>query len=92
MRGRKCAGIFDPEARERIDVKETAVVDVAGGEPPVAELVVLAFKQMMQRERLGAAVRARPIGGKSAHNDLIPSRDDFQFRFEGRRLLTAGMT
>ena len=45
------AGVLDAQAGQRVDVEEAPVVDVAGGKPPVAELVVLAFEQMVQRQR-----------------------------------------
>ena len=45
------AGVLDAQSRKRIDIEEAAVVDVAGSEPPVAEPVVLAFEQMVQRQR-----------------------------------------
>ena len=60
MNGVERAGVLDPQSGERIDVEEAPVVDVAGGEPPVAELVMLAFEQMMQRQGLRGAVRCRP--------------------------------
>ena len=41
-------GIFDAKTGKVIDVKKPAIVDVAGGEPPVGTLVVLAFEQMME--------------------------------------------
>src|SRR6185312_7588940 len=55
------AGVLDAQARQRIDVEEAPVVDVAGSEPPVAELVVLAFEQMMQRQRRRGAIRPGAI-------------------------------
>ncbi len=52
MDGVESAGILDPQSGQRVDVEKAPVVDVAGGEPPMAELVVLAFQQMMQRQDL----------------------------------------
>ena len=63
------AGILDAQAGQRIDVEEAAVVDVAGGEPPVPELVVLALQQQMQRLGLRWPVLAGAIG-------VEPSRDE----------------
>ena len=60
------AGVLDAQARQRIDVEEAPVVDVAGSEPPVAELVVLAFEQMVQRKRRRGAIRLR--------RDRLPAR------------------
>ena len=56
------AGVLDAQARQRVDVEEAPVVDVAGSEPPVTELVVLAFEQMMQRLRRRCAIRPGAIG------------------------------
>ena len=75
MDGRERAGVLDPQTCERIDVEEAAVVDVAGGEPPMAEPVVLAFQEVVQREGRREAIRPRAIGGKSACDDLTASRD-----------------
>ena len=53
----ECAGVLDAQARQRIDVEEAPVVDVAGSEPPMTELVVLTFEQMVQRKRWRGAIR-----------------------------------
>ena len=63
MDGVEGAGILDTQSRQRIDVEKASVVDVAGGEPPMAEPVVLAFEQVMQRERLRCPIGAGTIGG-----------------------------
>ena len=60
------AGVLDAQARQRIDVEKAPVVDVAGSKPPVAELVVLAFEQMVQRKRRRGAIRLR--------RDRLPAR------------------
>ncbi len=70
MNGVERAGVLDPQSRQRIDVEKAPVVDVAGGEPPVTEPVVLAFQQMMQREGLGGAIRAGAIGGEPARDHV----------------------
>src|SRR5439155_20653766 len=70
VRGLKRAGLLDAKPRQRIDVEETAIIDVAGGEPPVTQLVVLALQQMMQRQGLRAAVGAGAIGRQAARDDL----------------------
>src|SRR5215213_6787461 len=56
------AGVLDAQARQRIDVEEAPVVDVAGSEPPMAELVMLAFEQMVQHLRRRSAIRPGAIG------------------------------
>ena len=53
-------GVLDAQAGQRIDVEEAPVVDLAAGEPPVGQPVVLALQQVMQGEdRAGC----RPISG-----------------------------
>ena len=52
VNGVERAGVLDPQSGQRIDVEEAPVVDFAGGEPPLPELVVLTLQQMMQRQRL----------------------------------------
>ena len=78
MRGLEGAGLLDAQARQRIDVEEAAIVDVAGGEPPVAEPVMLALQQMMQRQRLVVAVGAGAIGVEPARDDLGAAGDLLQ--------------
>ena len=75
MCGIERAGVLDPQSRERIDVEEAPVVDVAGGEPPVAELVVLAFEQRVQRQGWRGAVRPGPIGGEPARDQVGATGD-----------------
>ena len=58
----------------------------------MAEPVVLAFEQMMQRQRRRGAVRSGAIGGEPAFDDLARARDRLQFRLEGGRFLAVGMT
>src|SRR5689334_1620723 len=64
------AGLLDAQACQRINVEEAAIIDVAGSEPPVAEPVMLALEQMVQRQRPGRAVGAGAIGIESPRNDL----------------------
>ena len=79
------AGVLDAQARQRIDVEEAAVVDLAGGQPPVAELVVLAFQQQMQRLGLRRPAFAGAIGVEPACDDLSRRRNVFQRGLERRR-------
>ena len=58
----------------------------------MAELVVLAFQQMMQREGLRGAIRSRAIGVEPARDDVGAAGDAFQLRLEGGRFLAIGMT
>ena len=51
----------------------------------MAEPVVLAFQEMMQRRRC-------PIGGEPARNDVGTSADALEFALERRRLAAIGMT
>ena len=92
MRGLEGDGLLDAQARQRIDVEEAAIVDVAGGKPPVAEFVVLAFQQMMQRECLSVAVGAGAIGGPATLDDFGAAGDRLQLCLEARRFLAVGMT
>ena len=55
MHGVEGAGVLDAQSGERVDVEEAPIVDVAGGQPPMAELVMLAFQQMVQRRDVCAA-------------------------------------
>ena len=91
MDGVEGAGVLDAQSGQRIDVEEAPVVDVAGSKPPMAELVVLAFQQMMQRQCLRRPVRSGAIGVEPARDDLGASGDVFQFGLEGRRFLAVGM-
>ncbi len=59
--GVECAGILHPQSRQRIDVEEAPVVDVAGSQSPMPEPVMLAFEQAMQRQGLLAAIRSGAI-------------------------------
>src|SRR5262245_55295797 len=72
------AGVLDTQACQRIDVEEAPVIDVAGSEAPVTELVVLALEQMMQRLRLSCAICACAIGIEPARDDVGGPRDAFQ--------------
>ncbi|MHC2176207.1 hypothetical protein ACVIQW_005594 [Bradyrhizobium diazoefficiens] len=90
VRGSECAGVLDAQAGEPVDVEEAAVVDVAGGEPPMTELVVLALQQMMQRQRLRRTILGRTIGGKAARDDVGRARDLLQLRLEARGFLAVG--
>src|SRR5258708_13761335 len=91
MDGFERAGIFDPKTDKRIDVEEAPIVDVARGKPPMAELIMLAFEQMMQCERLCRTIRSSTIGRKPGRNDIGSAWNRFQLRLEGRRLLAIGM-
>ena len=55
MDGVERAGILDAQAGKRVDVEEAAIIDVARRQPPVAEPVVLALEQAMQRQSSRAA-------------------------------------
>ena len=90
MRRLERAGILDAQPRQRIDVEKAAVVDVAGSQPPVTELVVLAFEQMMQRQRLRGTIRSGAIGVDPACDDLRTACDRLQLRLEGRGFLPVG--
>ena len=56
------ACVLDAQARQRIDVEEAPVVDVAGSKPPMTKLVMLAFEQVVQRKRRRGAIRPGAIG------------------------------
>ena len=57
----------------------------------MAEPVVLALQQMMQRQNLRRPVRPRPVGVQPARDDVGAAVDAFQLRLEGGRLLAVGM-
>ena len=84
------AGVLDAQARQCIDVEEAPVVDVAGSEPPVAELVVLAFEQMVQRKRRRCAIRSGAIGREPTRDGVVGSRYALQLGLETRRFLAVG--
>src|SRR3989442_15098729 len=89
MDGPEGAGALAARPRQRVDVEEAPVIDIAGGEPPVAELVVLAFEQMMQRQRWRGAIRSGAISLQTACDDLGRAGNGFKFGFEVRRFLAA---
>ena len=91
MEGIERAGILDPQSRERVDVEEAPIVDVAGSQPPMPELVVLAFEQMMQGEDLRGTIRSGAVSLQAARDDVRAASDGFQFRLEGGRFLAIGM-
>ena len=74
------AGVLDAQARQRIDVEEAPVVDVAGSKPPMAELVVLAFEQMVQRERRRCSIRPGAIGFQPSGDDISARRRSLSTR------------
>ena len=90
MHGVEGAGVLDPQSGQRVDVEKAPVVDVAGGEPPVAELVVLAFQQTMQRKGLRGAIRSGPIGGEPARDDLGAAGDAFNSALKAGASLRLG--
>jgi hypothetical protein len=56
-------GVFDPQSGERIDVEKSPVIDLAAGQPPIRQPVMLPLEQIVQRERRSGAARLRVIGG-----------------------------
>ena len=84
------AGVLDPQPGQRIDVEKAPVVDVTGSEPPVAELVVLALQQMVQRKCRRGAIRSGAIGVEPAGDHIGRAGDRFQIRLEDGRFLAAG--
>src|SRR5581483_3409611 len=62
-----------------------------GSEPPMAKPVMLAFEQMVQRQRLRGPVDAGAVGSKPAFDHVSCAWDLSQLRLEGRRLLAIGM-
>src|SRR6266702_3709405 len=91
MDGGKRAGILDPQSRQCIDVEEASVIDVAGRQPPMAEPVVLAFEQMVQRQRLRGAIRPGAIGGQATLDDRRCSVDCLELCLERWGFLAVGM-
>src|SRR5581483_7225218 len=76
---------------QRVDVEEAAIVDVARCQSPVAELVVLALEQVMQRQRLHGAICVSAIGRKPTLDNVAPTFDIPEFRFETWGFLAVGM-
>src|SRR5216684_7473328 len=91
MDGLEGAGILDPQSGQRIDVKKAPIIDVAGGEPPVAESVVLTFEQMMQRQDLRRPLRTCLRGVEPTRDNVSTPGDAFQLRLEIRRFRAIGM-
>src|SRR3982750_1660646 len=73
-----------------IEEKKRTVVDAAGRGPPVAELVMLAFEQMVQRKRWRGAIWPGAVGFQPAGDDVGGLRDALQFGLEGRGFLPVG--
>src|ERR1700682_2578922 len=92
MDGVERAGILDPQSSQRVDVEEATVIDIAGSQPPVAELVMLAFEQGMQRLRLRRVIRSCPIGVQPARDNFGASGNRSQLRLEVRRFRAVGMS
>ena len=92
VNGVERSGILDPQSGQRIDVEESPVVDLAGGEPPLPGLVVLTLQQMMQRQRLGRPVRSGAVGVQPARNNFLASCNAFQLSLECRSIIARRMT
>ncbi len=75
MDGLERAGLLDTQSGKRIDIEKPPIIDVAGGEAPMPEFVVLAFEQMMQRENLRRPIRACAIGLDPARDNVGTSGD-----------------
>src|ERR1700730_707484 len=91
MDGVERAGILHAQPGECIDIEKPPIVDVAGGQPPMAELVVLALKQMMKRQSLRRPVRSRAIGLDPPGDNVGTSGDVLELGLERRRLTAIGM-
>ena len=87
VHGLERAGVLDAQPGERIDVEKTPVVDLAAGQPPMRQPIVLALEQMVQGERRSRRARLRPIGGEPACDHLLAARHRGQLGLECRRLL-----
>ena len=91
VHGIEGGGILDAQSGQRVDVKKSPVVDVAGSQPPMAQFVVLAFQQMMQGRDLRRTPRSGTIRLQPARDDIGTFWRVFQFLFERRRFAAIGM-
>ena len=55
VRRRKSPGVLDPQARQRIDVEEAAIVDITRCQSPMRDPVVLPLQEVMKGEVLSGA-------------------------------------
>src|SRR6185436_7307550 len=85
MNGGKGAGILDPQSGQRVDVKKSAIVDVAPRQPPICQAVMLALEQVMQGQHGSRFAARRSVGAQAAINDLLCSRDRRKLGLERRR-------
>src|SRR3954470_19001436 len=84
MNSGKGSGVLHLQSGQRVNVKKSAIVDVAPRQPPIRQPVVLALEQMMQCQHRSWFTARRLVGAQAAINDLLGSRDYRKFGLERR--------
>ena len=56
---------------QRVNVEKSAVVDVAAGQPPIRQPIVLALEQMVQGEPGSRFTARRLIDAQAALDDIL---------------------
>jgi hypothetical protein len=90
VRRRKGPGVLDPQARQRVDVEEAAIVDITRCQTPVRDPVVLPLQEVVEGEVLSGAPGPGTVGLKPAFDDLRGPFDRLQLRLEGRSFHAVG--
>ena len=70
MGGIEGARVLDANAGEIVDVEEAPVVDLAAGDAPERDAIVLALQQAVQRDHRRRDRQARLIGDEPARDDV----------------------
>ena len=91
MDGIERAGVFDAQAGQRVDVEKPPVVDLAGRQTPLAELVVLTLEEIVQGLDLRGAVCPGAIGIKPFLDQRGATGDGCQFFLEAGGFREVGM-
>src|SRR6478735_4748129 len=86
MNGGKGASILHSQSGQGVNVKKSAVVDVAPRQPPICQPVVLALEQMVQGLHGSRFAARRLVGAQAALNDILGSGDRRKFGLERRRV------
>src|ERR1041384_7271054 len=89
MRRLEYCVVLDAQPRERVDVEEPAVIDIARCETPMCNPVMLTFQQMMQRQIVLTAPATCAVGLQPALDDIRRSDNRSEFGLERRRFHSA---
>src|SRR5262245_28424340 len=82
MDGGKGGGVLHAQARKAVDVEEAPVIDLAAGQLPMGEAVILPLEQAMQMEHCCASACCRAIGLEPALDDRRGAVDRGERRLE----------